>query len=321
MTETEKTLIVDFSQAPSYRTVSIAFALIRKGELLVCTHERDGWYLPAGRVDFGETFTTGGIREALEETDLPVNLTSIHCIQFSPGVKNVRLRIFFGAEPKDNTPTKSVPNHEIIAAEWLPLNKILNLQEVRSSELYYIADKVLSNKVNKFPINFLEGTDGNEIDHQECVANLAFGVKLVILDEKQDFKPQESKVLVMKREEELLLVQGFMHKPTTFLTYANNLAVIFGIKDIKITGTLKLKHIAPPTKSLSGSLVTTFLAKVPSKSSFHPVDNITLTWVSYQELISPSSKLIDGDKTFLQSFPSLQVLTPELFVLEGEGFK
>lgn len=63
MTETEKTLIVDFSQAPSYRTVSIAFALIRKGELLVCTHERDGWYLPAGRVDFGETFTTGGIRE------------------------------------------------------------------------------------------------------------------------------------------------------------------------------------------------------------------------------------------------------------------
>lgn len=58
-------------------------------------------------------------------------------------MKNVRLRIFFGAEPKDNTPTKSVPNHEIIAAEWLPLNKILNLQEVRSSGIKSLITQLL----------------------------------------------------------------------------------------------------------------------------------------------------------------------------------
>ena len=57
-----------------FKTVAIAFAIVKKDNKYLVTHERDGWYLPAGRVDFGETFSTGAIREALEETAIPVKL-------------------------------------------------------------------------------------------------------------------------------------------------------------------------------------------------------------------------------------------------------
>lgn len=130
----QKPRIYSIDQAQPFATVAIAFALIRVKDKMVITNERDGYYLPAGRVDFGETFATGAIREAREETDLPVKLTCIHCLQFSPGLKNIRIRAFYGAIPADNTtPLKSVPDHEIIEAKWMDLKEINKLTNVRST--------------------------------------------------------------------------------------------------------------------------------------------------------------------------------------------
>eukprot|EP00002_Diphylleia_rotans_P019760 TRINITY_DN3818_c0_g1_i13.p1 TRINITY_DN3818_c0_g1~~TRINITY_DN3818_c0_g1_i13.p1 ORF type:complete len:170 (-),score=28.17 TRINITY_DN3818_c0_g1_i13:427-876(-) len=51
-----------------------------------------GWWLPAGRVDPGETFQEAAIRETIEEAGIRVRLTGILSIQFAPQPTCIRMR-------------------------------------------------------------------------------------------------------------------------------------------------------------------------------------------------------------------------------------
>lgn len=48
-------------KAVAYPSVFISVVVVRQGNKFCCTDERDGWYLPAGRVDYGECFTTAAV--------------------------------------------------------------------------------------------------------------------------------------------------------------------------------------------------------------------------------------------------------------------
>lgn len=110
--------------------MTYAFALV------VCRHPdgrfllveeccSQGWWLPGGRVDPGETFQEAAIRETVEEAGVEAELTGVLAIEYAPhrhgrGDYYARQRIVFLARPKHpERPPKSAPDYESVGAEWI----------------------------------------------------------------------------------------------------------------------------------------------------------------------------------------------------------
>lgn len=99
-----------------------ALVVVRKGDRFLLVHEcKHGqlWYLPAGRVEPGESFRDAAVRETREEGGIPVRLTGVLRVEHSPGPTGTRLRVVFLAEPADDTPPKGVPDAESLGAAWV----------------------------------------------------------------------------------------------------------------------------------------------------------------------------------------------------------
>jgi len=97
----------------------------KKRYLLVEEGCNNGWWLPAGRVDPGETFQKAAIRETLEEGGIMVDLKGILRVEHSPFPSGGgRLRVVFYAEPKDDRPPKSRPNFESVRASWITWDEL-----------------------------------------------------------------------------------------------------------------------------------------------------------------------------------------------------
>jgi len=93
-------------------------------------HERkhgSTWYLPAGRVEPGETFPEAALRETLEETGVPVALDGILRIEHQPRQGASRLRVIFVAHPASDVPPKSTPDRESQGAAWFTLDQLSGL--------------------------------------------------------------------------------------------------------------------------------------------------------------------------------------------------
>ena len=60
----------------------------------------EGWWIPGGSVNAGETFSKAAIRECLEEANVKVQLKGILRIDHSFTFKNeCRMRVIYYAEP------------------------------------------------------------------------------------------------------------------------------------------------------------------------------------------------------------------------------
>ena len=99
-----------------------AVVLVRRGDRYLLVQEaKDGrpWYLPAGRVEPGESLGDAAVRETLEEAGIRVRLTGILAIEHRPTPDGARLRAVFLAEPIDDAPPKSVADRESLCAAWV----------------------------------------------------------------------------------------------------------------------------------------------------------------------------------------------------------
>jgi 8-oxo-dGTP pyrophosphatase MutT (NUDIX family) len=126
-------------------TWCFAVVVVRRGDRFLIVHERKHgqlWYLPAGRVEAGETFVAAAQRETLEETGVPVRVAGVLRVEHSPGRTAARLRVVFLAEPVDDTPPKSIPDEDSLGAAWVNLAQLsqypLRGEEVREL-LAYVA--------------------------------------------------------------------------------------------------------------------------------------------------------------------------------------
>lgn len=84
-----------------------------------------GWWLPAGLVDSGETFTQAAKRQSLEEAGMKVDLRGILRIEHSVyGPTHARMRVVFFAVPQEGQRPKQVADQRSEEARWVTLEEL-----------------------------------------------------------------------------------------------------------------------------------------------------------------------------------------------------
>jgi ADP-ribose pyrophosphatase YjhB (NUDIX family) len=127
-------------------TWSFAMVVARLGRRFLVVRERKHgqlWYLPAGRVEPGESFARAAVRETLEEAGVPVTLEGVLRVEHSPSRDGSgRMRVFFAARPSDDTPPKTVPDEHSLEARWVTMEELAALplrgEEVRAVFAYVL---------------------------------------------------------------------------------------------------------------------------------------------------------------------------------------
>lgn len=118
-------------------TWAIALVVVHDGDrfLLVEENHDRGWYLPAGRVEHGETLIGGARREVREESGLEVELDGILRIEHTPasGKHDARLRIVFVGHPIGGA-LKTEPDAHSRRAAWVRLAELIHVR-LRSPEV------------------------------------------------------------------------------------------------------------------------------------------------------------------------------------------
>jgi phosphatase NudJ len=125
-------------------TWCFALVVVRLGHRFLIVHERKHgqlWYLPAGRVEPGETFVDAAIRETREEAGIDIAIEGIVRIEHSPMPEGARMRVVFVARPVDDRPPKSVADDESLGAAWASLDELVQYP-LRGSEVRALFEHV-----------------------------------------------------------------------------------------------------------------------------------------------------------------------------------
>jgi len=83
--------------------------VVRDGDRFLLVQERkhgQTWYLPAGRVEPGETLTQAALRETWEEAGLRVALDGVLRVEHSPSPGSCRVRVLFTAHVVPGAPSQ-----------------------------------------------------------------------------------------------------------------------------------------------------------------------------------------------------------------------
>ena len=121
-----------------------ALVVVRHGPRFLVVHEKKHgqlWYLPAGRVEPGESIADAAIRETLEETGVPITLDGILRVEHTPMPDHARVRVIFVGRPADDTPPRATPNDESLGAAWVTLAELRELP-LRGDEVRVLFEHV-----------------------------------------------------------------------------------------------------------------------------------------------------------------------------------
>jgi phosphatase NudJ len=139
-------------------TWCFSLVLVKRGNRFLLVQERkhgQGWYLPAGRVDPGETFAQAALRETLEEGGISIELEAVVRVEqvLSPGGQ--RMRMFFLARPKDDAPPKSSADEHSLQARWVTLEEAQQLP-LRGDEVIEWLTACLEGRLPLAPLSLLD---------------------------------------------------------------------------------------------------------------------------------------------------------------------
>lgn len=102
--------------------------VVRSGNRFLIVQERrhgQRWYVPAGRIEPGESIIQAAERETLEEAGIPIKVEGIIRFEHSTTAKGTaRVRVVLLAHPTSNIEPKSVPDKESLVAKWANLEEL-----------------------------------------------------------------------------------------------------------------------------------------------------------------------------------------------------
>lgn len=124
-----------------------SLVVVRLGRRFLLVQERkhgQTWYLPAGRVEPGESLAAAAVRETLEESGVRITLDGIVRVEHSPQSDgSARCRVIFVGHPADDSPPKSEPDRETLGARWVTLDELDQLN-LRGGEVRRLFERVAS---------------------------------------------------------------------------------------------------------------------------------------------------------------------------------
>jgi len=151
------------------------------------THETRGWFMPAGRVDYGEGIDTGAKREALEEAGVHVELIDLiridflHCGDFVRFLASYRASL---CNENDQLRDESQADDEIIKAAWVDPSELEDGRPVRSLDMVELFQFINRSKgSSRVPANFIQCVDGHPIDHKRVETETVLSVSIMIFSE------------------------------------------------------------------------------------------------------------------------------------------
>jgi len=103
-----------------------SLVVVRSGERFLLVHERkheQRWYLPAGRVEPGETLAQAAIRETLEESGVEIELEGLLRLEHRPMGSEARVRALFVARPKPGSEPRTTPNEHSLGARFVTIEE------------------------------------------------------------------------------------------------------------------------------------------------------------------------------------------------------
>ena len=112
---------------PTWFYVLVAVRLGRRFLLVREAKHGARWYLPAGRVEPGESLIAAAERETLEEAGIPIAVDGIVRVEHTPMPDAATVRVIFSARPADDTPPKSVADDDSLGAMWATIDDIRSL--------------------------------------------------------------------------------------------------------------------------------------------------------------------------------------------------
>ncbi|MFO0724298.1 MAG: NUDIX domain-containing protein [Myxococcota bacterium] len=126
-------------------TWCFSLVVVKQGRrFLVVEEHTKGWYLPAGRVEAGETFADAARRETLEGAGISIDLEGIFRIEHQPHVSGTaRMRVIFLARPADDRPPKRAADQESLGARWVTVEELRALP-LRGEEVLWMFEEVLA---------------------------------------------------------------------------------------------------------------------------------------------------------------------------------
>jgi 8-oxo-dGTP pyrophosphatase MutT (NUDIX family) len=130
--------------------------VVRLGHRFLLVHERkhgESWYLPAGKLEEGESFVEAAMRETLEEAGVPIVVEGILRLEHTPYHNAARMRVIFVARPKDDTPPLNEANADSLEARWVSLEEMRELN-LRGEEVRHIFEYV-SKGAPIYPLSLL----------------------------------------------------------------------------------------------------------------------------------------------------------------------
>src|SRR5262249_28330317 len=107
-----------------------SLVVVRDGDRFLVVREAkhgQGWYLPAGRAEPGDSLADAACGEALEERGVRVVLEGLLKLQHPPESHGARVRGLFLARPADQTAPKDTPDEHSLEARWVTIDELARL--------------------------------------------------------------------------------------------------------------------------------------------------------------------------------------------------
>jgi phosphatase NudJ len=119
-----------------------SLVVVRRDDQFLLVHEQkheQAWYLPAGRVEPGETLAEAAIRETLEESGVEIELEGLLRLEHRPLGTSARVRAFFLARPVAGSTPRTTPNEHSLGARFVTRDEARQLP-LRGDEVMAILD-------------------------------------------------------------------------------------------------------------------------------------------------------------------------------------